>query len=85
MNVRDPKIDELALKLSVQTGEEPTQAVIRALEERLERNNFRRPEDREARKAAIMEVVERFNQRPVLDDRTPDEIVGYNEQGHFDR
>jgi len=86
MNLRicDPKVDELAQKLAEQTGEDPTQAVIRALEERLERNDSRKPEDREARKQAILEIVERFNRLPILDDRSPDEIVGYNEQGHFD-
>jgi antitoxin VapB len=86
MNVRtgDLKIEELARKLAEQTGEDPTQAVIRALEERLERNTSRRPQDREARRAAIMEIVERFSQLPVLDSRSPDEIIGYNEHGHFD-
>jgi hypothetical protein len=29
-------------------------------------------------------IVNHFNSLPVLDDRTPDEIIGYNEQGHFD-
>jgi len=86
MNLRigDPKIEELAQKLAEQTGEDPTQAVIRALEERLERNTSRRPEAREARRAAIMEIVERFNRLPVLDSRSPDDIIGYNEHGHFD-
>ena len=32
----------------------------------------------------IDEIVERFNKLPVLDDRSDDEILGYNEQGHFD-
>lgn len=37
MNVRisDPKIDELAAELAKRTGEDPTAAVVRALEERL--------------------------------------------------
>ncbi len=95
LRINDPKLEELAQKLAEQTGEDPTQAVVRALEERLARQTAASAEtrpldeaakraDREKRKAAIMEIVERFNRHPVLDDRTPDEIIGYNEQGHFD-
>lgn len=83
LRINDPRIEELAQELAKQTGEDPTAAVIRALEERLTRNTSRRPEDRQARRAAILEIVERFNERPVLDPRSPDEILGYNGQGHF--
>jgi|GEM_PF-605968 len=41
-------------------------------------------EEIEAKKAAIMEVVRQFNELPVLDDRPANEIIGYNEFGHFD-
>jgi hypothetical protein len=34
-----------------------------------------------ARVRAIQQEVARL---PVLDNRSPDEIIGYNEQGHFD-
>jgi hypothetical protein len=34
-----------------------------------------------ARVRAIQEEVARL---PVLDKRTPEEIIGYNERGHFD-
>ena len=30
------------------------------------------------------EIVRSFNELPVLDDRSADEIIGYNEHGHFD-
>ncbi len=33
-----------------------------------------------ARVRAIQEEVARL---PILDERTPDEIIGYNERGHF--
>ena len=93
MNLRisDPKVDELAQKLAEQTGEDPTQAVVRALEERLARQPAP-PEqadaamlaDRDRRKAEIMAILERIDKPPVLDARTPDEIIGYNENGTFD-
>jgi len=34
-----------------------------------------------ARVRAIQEEISRL---PVLDDRGPDDIIGYNERGHFD-
>jgi antitoxin VapB len=82
MNVRisDPKIDELAAELAKRTGEDPTVAVVRALEERLERNDSREPQDFEARKAAILEIVARVKKLPVLDDRTLEEML-YDDDG----
>ena len=36
------------------------------------------------RRAAIHEIQERVAAMPVLDARPDDEILGYNEYGHFD-
>jgi antitoxin VapB len=56
-----------------------TLATKRALEERLRRTGA------EAHKAALFEDLEAIRRRlaalPVLDDRTPDEIIGYDENG----
>jgi Uncharacterized protein conserved in bacteria len=95
MNVRisDPKIDELAAELAKRTGEDPTEAVVRALQERLTRqpDALSAPQDdtvkladRERRKAEIMAILARIDKLPIIDNRTPDEIIGYNEYGAFD-
>ena len=34
--------------------------------------------------ARIHEIQEEVARLPVLDNRTPEEIIGYNERGHFD-
>jgi hypothetical protein len=34
--------------------------------------------------ARVRAIQEEMAQLPVLDDRSPDEIIGYNERGHFD-
>ena len=81
LHISNPKANRLARKLARQKGETLTAAVIRALEERLEKNDLRGRENREARKAAIMEIVEEFKKLPVLDDRSPDELLGYDENG----
>jgi antitoxin VapB len=92
MNLRisDPKIEELAQELANRTGEDPTAAVIRALEERLERqpppaseaplDEAAKRADRERREAEILKIVEHIKSLPVLDDRTPEEML-YDEDG----
>ena len=67
------------------TGETITEAVTRALEERLSAQ--RRQRDRKgqlARAAALDELFDRMASYPVLDDRPADVLLGYNEDGTFE-
>lgn len=57
------------------TGESITDAVIAAIEGRLEL------ERRQRRTQSFDDIVERFARLPVLDDRSPDEILGYDTSG----
>lgn len=79
LSIKDPETEQLARTLAERTGESITTATKRALEERLRRTSSN------ARKAALLEDLEaiqrRWNALPVLDNRTPDEIVGYDENG----
>jgi antitoxin VapB len=79
LSIKDPETEKLARALAERTGESITTATRRALEERLRRTGS------DARKAALLEDLEaiqrRWNELPVLDNRTPDEIVGYDENG----
>ena len=79
LSIKDPETERLARTLAERTGETITIATRRALEERLRRVGS------EARKAALLEDLEaiqrRWNALPVLDNRTPDEIVGYDDDG----
>ncbi len=81
LHITNPKANKLARKLAKQKGETLTDAVIRALEERLERDQARKAADIEARKAAILEILAKMDKLPVLDPRSPDEILGYDENG----
>jgi antitoxin VapB len=78
--IEDPKTENLAREVSATTGETAAEAVNNALRERLER--LRSAEHREFI-ARIREITDRVAEMPVLDARTPDEIIGYNEHGHF--
>jgi len=77
--IKDPKADRLARQLAKQNGETITSAVIHSLEERLARAPKRR--DEEALLKDVNEIVSRFQARPILDPRTPDEILGYDDNG----
>lgn len=75
LSIKSEKADRLARELSALTGESITDAVVASLEARLE------VEQRRHRKRDLADIVERFRQLPILDDRDPDAIVGYNEHG----
>jgi len=72
--VKNPAAHRLALQLSKQMGVAITQAVIQALE-----NQVRRPKPIDRKK--IDAICARIAALPVLDPRSPDEILGYDEFG----
>jgi antitoxin VapB len=79
LNIRNKEAERLADELSKRTGETKTEAVIKALQDRLARVRRRRP----ARRLAddLDEIARRCASLPVLDSRTPDEILGYDDRG----
>lgn len=81
LSIRDPETDRLARELARLTGETMTQAIRTALEQRLGRERCLRVQDVERRREAVMEVLERVWAMPVLDARSADEIIGYDEHG----
>jgi antitoxin VapB len=79
LSIKDPETERLARKLAELTGENITTATKRAIEERLRRVGGR------LRKIALLEdmadVRRRWTEMSVTDDRTPEEILGYDEHG----
>jgi len=79
LSIKDPETEQLARNLAQLTGESITTATKRAIEERLRRLGAR------SRKAALLEdladIRRRWSALPVLDDRTPDDILGYDAHG----
>lgn len=77
--IKNPEADRLARELAKQTGETLTEAVVNALRERLVRQAG------QGRGVAlsdeIMSIAERCSSLPVVDPRTADEIIGYDEHG----
>ena len=79
LNIRNPEAERLAAELARQTGETKTEAVTKALRDRLARVKRERSGRRLADDLNL--IVDEFAALPVLDDRTPDEIIGYDENG----
>lgn len=77
-SIKNDEADELVRQLAATTGESLTQAVLVALRERLQREEARH---RSGVKERLLRLAEEYQALPVLDDRSPDEIVGYDEQG----
>lgn len=73
----DWEADRLARKLSKQTGESVSEAVVNALRERLARTEPEEPDLKEA----LLRIGRECAQLPVLDDRDADDILGYDEHG----
>lgn len=78
ISIKDEETDRLARALAAATGETLTEAIRRALHDRLERET-RRSRGRIA--AEIRRIQERLARLPVQDGRSADEILGYDEQG----
>ena len=81
LNIRDAEVHELARQLGAATGETMTQAVKTALLERLARVTKASEADRQRRVEAMLEFGRVWRSRPLIDERTPEEIWGYDENG----
>lgn len=80
LSIKNPEAERLARELSRITGESLTEAVTGALRERLVRETGRNT-DTARWLEEIREIQCEVARLPVLDDRTPDAIVGYDDRG----
>jgi antitoxin VapB len=80
LSIKSREADQLARKLASTTGESITVAVTVAMRERLEREKRKR-QNKEAVMAEIRSIADHYSSLPVLDTRTDDEILGYDENG----
>lgn len=80
LSLKDPETDSLARQVASLTGETLTEAVRGALRLRLRDEQLKRGE-RPWDDAAIDVIIEQFNELPVLDYGTDDQILGYDGHG----
>lgn len=80
LSLKDPETDSLARQVASLTGETLTEAVRTALAERLRRERLKRGRPGELAEE-LKAIGRRSAERPVLDGRSADEIIGYDENG----
>ena len=79
LNIKNPIAEQLAQILARETGESMTQAVITALQERLDRRGTRPTVAR--LQAEVAELQAFLRNQPERDARPADEILGYDAFG----
>ncbi len=79
LNIRNRRAESLALSVIQLTGETKTQAVTQALQERLDR--LQAKNKKRSLVDDILEIGRQCAMLPELDDRTADDILGYDEDG----
>jgi antitoxin VapB len=79
LNIRNLEAEKLAAELARSTGESKTEAVTKALRDRLARVKRERTKRRLADE--LEEIAEHCANLPVLDTRSAEEILGYDEAG----
>ena len=79
LSIKNPEADRLARELAALTGEGLTEAIVKALEERLRR--VRRTAYPLSLREELRVISERCSSLPVLDERSADEILGYDDLG----
>jgi antitoxin VapB len=77
LNIKDPETDRLARELADRLGTSITEALKVALKERLARSAPRV----DAVYADLVAIGERGRLRAIKDDRTAEQIIGYDEHG----
>jgi antitoxin VapB len=78
LNIRNPEAGRLAEAVAKLTGETETEAVTKALRDRLAR--LRRERSNRRLDDELDEIARHCAALPVQDPRTADEILGYDER-----
>ncbi|MXZ53635.1 MAG: PSK operon transcription factor [Acidimicrobiaceae bacterium] len=75
LSIKSAEADQLARELAEMTGESITEAIVASLKTRLDL------ERRRQRNRALDDIIERFQELTVLDERSPEDIIGYDKHG----
>ena len=79
--VKNPDVVALVERLAQRTGESKTEVLLRALKDRKNQLDKKDSQRISANKNKALRILERIDGLPVLDPRSPDEILGYTESG----
>ena len=80
LSIKSPEVERKVRKLAAVTGQSITTVVSLAVDEQLKREERKR-QNKDALLAEIRAIAAHYKSLPVLDKRTEDEILGYDENG----
>jgi antitoxin VapB len=78
LSIKHPEAHRLARAVAAATGETLTAAVVQSLRERLAR--VQRPRE-PTLSSELLAIAQRCSRLPIVDTRSPAELVGYDERG----
>ncbi len=84
LNIRNPEANRLAAEVAALAGENKTDAVIMALQQRLQRLRSRQAAQPDSRTILINrldQIALRCAARPIRDQRSAEQILGYDAHG----
>jgi antitoxin VapB len=85
LSIKNKKVEDKARRLARLTGKPITEALSDSLDLSLLRQSaVQKPTVKEQLWEKIREIQKEYAALPDRDTRSPDEIIGYNEFGHFD-
>ncbi len=79
LSIKNAETERLARRIARETGESLTEAIQKALQERIDRLPHRRRESLMAER--LEDILLRVDALPTIDERPEDEILGYDSQG----
>ncbi len=79
LSIKNQEAERLARQLAREAGETITEAIEHALQERLAR--LKKRQRSRILKEKLRDILLRIDAMPVLDTRSADEIIGYDEHG----
>lgn len=79
LSIKSIEVERMAREVASKTGESITGAIQKALEERLDR--LKQERRNQILTGQLEEILRRVDQLPVLDSRTADEMLGYDDHG----
>lgn len=82
VSIKSAEAERKLRRVSRLLGKSMTATVIELADSKLKELDARK--DRERRRKEIDAIVRRFNSRPPLNDKSVEEILGYNDKGMFD-
>lgn len=83
ISIKNPKLEQDIRTLAARTGQSLTEAVAAAVQEKLSRTPPSE-EEKEHRMRVLRQIQKDLAKEPRNDELTEDEILSYNEHGHFD-